>query len=203
MNIGESLFYGEQIYYEKERLLGELNDEVRCLSGDDLLGDLGNLTNCLVEKYSLEVPVLKEDGIFYEQTPAMVNPAISRDNLPFPGGPSLVPGVRVAFHVPFAGNGEVFFLKPSECSSIFPHGDVEYQQLLIYVHQLRFDAQDADRRFKNTLGQVKQYLRCASRDLDQYNNSLRSRVSSLLSTRKEELARNENGMRELGYTLRK
>lgn len=159
-------------------------DRVLSLPEPDLLEEL-------VERYRVDPPVLHVDRrytpgaedvrIDVSQDPAR---AIWHTTRPF-----YVQGTRYKVRIPFEGNADLFWLRPSRWATVSPVGMVEGQELVIW-HEAPADSMDPkgfERAIDENINLIKTYLQAVESDCVDFNRELERQLREALRRRKEKV----------------
>jgi hypothetical protein len=197
------LFTDEPIdrYFENQR--ARLEKEVADFSEETLLGGDGReIVDYLVDKYSVECPVLRvEDGELDRQMAplgavSMVTP-VHQVRLEAP---------RYEIAVPFDGDADVFGLTPNPVSSsAMPEVDVQPGRILITWHQPENTA--GPEQIKAWIDQqvdlVNGFLRQSQANIDAFNARLADIAANTVSARRARWQASRDVAGALGFRLRR
>lgn len=136
MALGEPLFWGAELSTLLQQRKAGLEAEIKGMERNYILNaSEQDLTDALVEKYSVEVPELQEDKI-HVLDPIDVSVDVSRrhDYVIFEGENRRVPGVGITYCIPFTGDFKLFRFKASAFSMNPPRGQISDNEIkLIYA----------------------------------------------------------------------
>ena len=183
-----------------DMLRSKIKAEVKSLSDSDILSkDLQDLTNYFVSKYSLESITVFETNIqrdLYETKVKKRNPF--RGN-PYENDYFELDGVRVTFTIPFDGEPDLFYVKPStsmlstfsasnfvapkddNCGSFTLSLEFTKEELLEKGEVAMSDF--LQKQFENKFCAYRQMIDYVNNDVKSYNDNLRSVVTKLLEKR--------------------
>lgn len=108
--------------------------------------------------------------------------------------PFYVPGTRVEIRVPFDGDPELFRLRPSSFTTIFPRGRVEGQELVIW-HEAPTDTLNAEQfksQLEDQLQSIQRYLEWVVQDCSSFNEELERAVQQAVQRRKQKILQDRN-----------
>lgn len=172
--------------------LAEAMEAARSIAADRALAvpEL-DLVQELVDRYRVDAPRLRLEEA-YSPGARDVRVDVSRDvarAILDPNRPYYVPGTRIEIHIPFDGHPDVFHLRPSSFSTVFPRGRVEDQTLII-GGEAPADAISPERLKADLDGErqrIQQYLDWISADCAQFNQELARAAEGAVRQRKEKV----------------
>ena len=130
------LFHGTSIFDVLESQKQRLRDAVSQMSQDDLNADQPGVVSALVAEHSINVPALKEDGIFITNREVDIDFTHNRSmafNYGTFGERLILRGLEVTVHAPFDGDAALFGVQPETYTLNPPRGEVINSELqLIY-----------------------------------------------------------------------
>jgi hypothetical protein len=98
-----------------------MRKEIGSLSANQILKtSADDLCDYFVTKYSVEVPILLEDKIVADQREAEIDVSDDPRRHWSTPGPHFMRGTEVCVSIPFTGDRDVFFIRPSHFSLSFP-----------------------------------------------------------------------------------
>ncbi|NMM61158.1 hypothetical protein HBE96_00255 [Clostridium sp. P21] len=114
-----------------------------------------------------------------------------------------VKGNSITIGIPYEGDSDLFYLRPSTYSSVFPHGSISKNDLVLTYEGVNLtDIQirgDLDRDIRL----VKEYISWTNRDIRPFNENLKSYLQELFTSRKNKLLKDLSLVSSLGIPLRK
>jgi hypothetical protein len=125
--------------------------------------------------------------------------------------PCMVPGLRITVRIPFSGNANLWWVKPSRFSTTFPVGDVHTSSdnssghLNIIVEQPSDNLGNGraiEREINETLRDIQSYLDDAKNDVDAHNIMMRSHIQQCTSNRRTRLGNYAEIVKKLDIPLR-
>lgn len=170
---------------------------VQTISPDRVLAvPVADLVQEIVAIYKADPPKLKLEERY---TPGAMDVAIdvSKDPRRFVLDrirPAYVPGTRIEVRVPFDGNSELFRLRPSRWTTVFPRARVEGQELVI-SYQAPADSIDpsqVQQELERKLELVQNYLQWVSADCLGFNDQLERDVARAIEQRKQKVLQDRN-----------
>lgn len=155
-----------------------------------------DLVQELVHQFKANPPQLRLEEC-YSPGAQDVKVDVSRDPTRFildSRKPFYVSGTRFEVRVPFDGDPELFRLRPSSFSTVFPRGKVEGKELVIW-HEAPADSVNPE-QFKSELDRelemVKQYLTWVAKDCANFNDRLEHEVQQAVQRRKQKVLQDRN-----------
>jgi hypothetical protein len=139
----------------------------------------------LVEQFSINVPVLRDDEKYAKTRETQVDVSRYPNRIFFNHGPHYVAGTEITFVIPFSGDAALFDVRPSTFTTTFPVGEIHDGELhLVYAVA---DAQfDVEAQAERNIGEVKSYLDYMRPSAEQLKRELESIGASLLQRRTRE-----------------
>jgi hypothetical protein len=122
--------------------------------------------------------------------------------LPPGGGPFYVGGTRHVVHVPFSGDPEVFFLKPSSYTLNPPYASISGSDLLAVIEYPNDAPQDIAAQVDGTVTAVQQWLGFAANDANGHNSSLRNEALGAIERRREQIHAKQERVAVSGIPVR-
>jgi len=184
----------------------QIDIETAQIEGERLLNtSVADLVSYFVQKYELEVPTLRVDEMVADESESRVD--VSRDpNRFFIGerrGPFYVPGQRITIDIPFSGEAELFYARPSTFSSHFPEARVSAGFLQLTFTTTNDTPRDIRPELDRTIAEIRQYLEWMRNEIDQYNNGLPARANQVIEARRQRLLQNQQRVAALGIRMKR
>jgi len=187
--------------------LRQIKQKVQELKADYLLNaSEEDLVAALVDEFTLDVPVLEEDGIHVDYGEQQID--VSGDPRRFitdRGRPFLISGTRVTFIVPFTGDGHLLDVQPQHFS--FSLGGSRAEVLKDGIHftysGANLDGNAARREFDNEMQQIRQNLGTLKTALDRHNADLPAKVRQQILERKTKLLADAKMAAAIGFPIKK
>lgn len=172
---------------------------------DKLLGaPIEELCVHLVERFRINVPELDSAGITVSK-PREVEIDISGDyrRAVFDRRRSAhVTGTEVTFSVPFTGDRELFFVRPTTFNLSPPRAYVSDRALEFSYRQTELVPETLRKQFDAELASAEQFLRWQQHDVAALNSSLPQLVLQLVLARREKLQRTQVAVSALGFPIK-
>lgn len=206
MRGNEGLFSKYSIFAVVESRRKEMREEVGSLSAHELAAtDDAQWCDIFEQKYKFDVPRLLHDKIERGDTKELAldvsgNPRANPFGLE---GPIIRRAAEITFYVPFEGDGQIFFYQPSQHYLHRLPGSVLAGELVLTYLRTDQDGVQARREFDNDLSAIQQHLTWMDDSVRQFNISLRSEATKLLTERRIKLQGDREMDAAIGYPLRR
>ncbi len=167
-------------------------------SPDDLVRDLGN-------QFGIQVPVVNEANA-QRGEPREVDVDVSRDPSRFitdRSRPFYIKGTEIPLFVPFEGDRELFFCRPSSYTLNPPRGEVGNGELVLKYTRLDHDAEAVMRDYQADLNSIKQYLDWQRTQTQGFNENLKANLQQWVNARRERLLKDKGMAAAIGIPLRR
>lgn len=204
MSFREYLFKNGYLEDYLNSKIQKLRKEIEEYGKDLLSANILELVESLANRYNLELPSLKEDKVTTQSDDENID--VSRDvrrDVFDRSEPFYIKGTSIAFFVPFSGEEEIFRLRPRTSTSPLPCARVSDNELVITFNVLDEGDKEVKKLFEKEIAEIKKWLGWASKDIEQYNNSLRDEINKRLLERREKLLKDQERITKLGFPLRK
>ena len=156
------------------------------------------------QDYSVGVPRLDESSITVDQHEIKVD--VSRDPLRHirdRSRPFLIDGTIVEVDVPFSGDSDMFWIRPSKFTLNPPRARVLPGGILrIDVAGASLDTEGVRSTINTTIESIKKYLEWQREDVSIFNAELRGLVETHITQRRSKLLRDQGLVSSLGFRLR-
>ncbi len=162
-----------------------------------------DLTAYVVSKVSIEVPQL---GDAYMLEPTEVEVDVGHDPMWGRGyGQSTkVKGCRVEVRIPFTGDPDLFFCRPSTFTFSPPHARVGKNQLvLIHDQPGQLNPEQVKTNYEQTIKQIREYLQRVEADCSKFHSVLEAQVRQMLTTRKNRILQYRQAGVNIGIPLKR
>lgn len=191
-------------YLEGRKLA--LRNEVESLEPNYLLNvSEENFLKYLIDKYSLEPPVLHENKIYLSDQ-SEVNIDVSQSptyRLLANGRPVYKKVLQVTISIPFSGNPELFDYSPSHCVLLYLNGEIVGNEIhLIYLDKSN-NPDEIKKEYTSAVDGIKQTLDCTAREVEIFNKSLEDLAKKIVSERKQKLLNDQKLVNSLGIPIKR
>jgi hypothetical protein len=199
------LFASRELRELIEGVRAALQREVDNLEPNRLLNTApADLATYLVDKYRINPIDLQRDAWTADESECRID--VSRDRERFfleeRRGPYYIPGQRIRVVVPFDGDSELFYCRPSMFTSAFPRGVIENQSLILSWDTPHDAARDLKPEIDRTLQAIEQQLVWVRGDVDTFNGSLAHFAAEAIENRRKRLLANQGRLASLGIPVR-
>src|SRR6266496_6830368 len=181
-----------------DKLRGYISD----LSEDYILNvSEADLTAFLKDKYSVEPITLGEP---YIASSGEADIEVSHQPWrasPFHDGPVYVKGMTVRIRVPFTGDAQLFFCRPSQFTLSPPQGIVADNHLEFVMTGEQLSGENVRRELDHALKQIEGYLSNIRSACEAHNASLERLTHEIFNWRKEKLLSNRNIVASIGLPI--
>jgi hypothetical protein len=189
----------------EEKLAGMLAEIGRAADDHVLAVEADEWAAALAERYSVEVPELDLANRSMDEAEDIrfdVGHQGFMRALPPGGGPFYVGGTRHVVHVPFSGDPEVFFLKPSSFTFSAPRAAISGSDLLVVVEYPDDAPQDIAAQVDGTVTAVQQWLGFAANDAHVHNHRLRNEAVAAIERRRAQIRAKQERVAASGIPVR-
>ena len=178
--------------------------EIRSLNENRVLNTSHeDVRKYFIDKYSVEIPQIYEEGITVDQGDAQIDVSRRFEYAVFDRSqPLLITGTRITFYLPFTGDGQLFQCKASTFSLNPPRAVVKNHELQFIYERTTNDAERISQEFQDDLKRLKQSLSWIEKDLTQFNNNIQQTIEQEINARREKILYDRNLVANLGYPLR-
>jgi hypothetical protein len=162
------------------------------------------LINYFLAKYEITPVTLDMENVTIEKSE--VNIDVSQDPIRAiydRTRPVYIKGIRIKYFVPFKGDKELLFCRPSTFSSLLPFGEISDGEIIIVIDTLEEKPDKIKEIYGRNVHNIQQYISWVNNDISGFNNSLKNKIVSLITARKEKLNKNISLVNNLGVPLRK
>jgi len=161
---------------------------------DKLLGDL-------IDEHRINVPALDLGAV--ERSQREVDIDLSHDPreqfMRDLRGPYYVKATEVSFRVPFHGDKDVFYCRPSSFSLNPPYADIESEAVVVRVVRRDQNAEEFRKSFDSTIAQIKQALDQLRHDCVGLEDKLKNLAITQLAKRREKREKDRSLIDDLGF----
>ena len=196
------LFIQYDVFSFIENKKAHLQNEVSGIPEEQLLNtSVEDLVKYFIEKYRIEVPELDVENAVADQHEAAVEVSGFRYGLD-EGETRSVPGTKVTLELPFAGEPNMFRVKPSTHTTSPPRAEIRDQLLVLKLRGTNLNTQDVQATLDRTIGEIERYLGWLRSDIEQLNNQLSEIARQSIDNRREKLLANQSLVAGLKFKLK-
>ena len=183
----------------------KLAQEIGSLSEDRVLNTSPEaLSDYFVQKYTVEPIVIDESGIEVDYGDAQIDVSQRFGYVVFDRSrPTYVTGTRITFFLPFSGDPELFKCRPSTFNLNPPRGAVRDNELMLAYEQTAEGVSTIENEFEREKQEIKKYLGWVADEVEQFNSTVRQKVSQDIGIRREKLLRDRGVVESLGFPLKR
>ncbi|MAQ00986.1 MAG: hypothetical protein CL586_02480 [Alteromonadaceae bacterium] len=200
----ELLFNKYSWFSVEQNQITQLKDEVANFHADRLLNtSVDDLCQYFIDKYRIDVPILKFNEIVADQRETKVD--VSNDYRYFgdrSGQPVRVDGSTVEITVPFQGDREVFNVQPTTYSLNPPRADITDGALILRFTGVNQTPVEVKGKIEKTLKDIETNLKNLRGTATRLNSSIGQTARDVINSRREKLLANQNLVSSLGYQLK-
>lgn len=163
-----------------------------------------DLMEHFLEEYKVEVIKILDDQTAVDQTEVKID--VSQDRSRFiddRSQPIYLDGTRITFFVPYEGDRNLFYCRPSTFDYNPPRVVVGQAEIQFIYDRLNHNAEAVKSQFDSDLGKLKRYLSWVERDVNQFNQELTQKIRQRIEWRKDKVLKDRGLVSSLGFPLRK
>lgn len=181
-----------------------MHAEVDQLDANRLLNTApAEMAKYLVEKYYLDVPVLRRDGMTVEEQETQIDVRHDQDRwIRDKSRPHNVPGQRIEVEVPFDGESELLYAQASSFTLNPPQAKVRGQSLFLTFEIAHNVQREIRPEIDRTLSEIEQHLGWVRNDVDGFNRSLQANAEQTIENRRKRVLLNQGRVASLGIPLK-
>jgi hypothetical protein len=112
-------------------------------------------------------------------------------------------GTRVTFFVPYEGEKDLFFCRPSTFNFNPPRATVTKNEAQFVYERLDHNADAVKSEFGRDLANLREYLGWIERDVNQFNSQLMQKIRQRVEWRRQKILNDQGLVASLGFPLRK
>ena len=177
-------------------------NEISSYDADSLLNTSSeDLTAFFAENYRIDVPKLDRDGTKVESSEIRID--VSQDHYRhfIDKGPHFVPAMRVVHHVPFSGDGQVFFIHPTTWGFSSPRAAVGNNELQLVQEAEQLNDAEVIASFDAVLESIETNLDRLRSSIDPFNAGLIATARGHIESRRKHLLDIRKLTESLGFPL--
>lgn len=162
------------------------------------------LANQLFEKFKVNVPTIKIDGIQTEgdETKADARHYPHQFHV-FPGQESSIPATKITVYIPFNGDKEVFFIRGNTLGGHIPRGRVTNEQVILEHIVVNHEASAIKSSIDRDISAIQGKLRSLETLFSHFNTQLKSIALQGLQQRADKIRKDSSLLANLGFSVRK
>lgn len=199
------LFASRDLIELMETHLMAMRQEIEQLDANRLLNTSPtDLSQYLIEKYTLQAPSLRRDDWSASEQETRVDVRHDQNRwIDDRSRPCLVPGQLIEVEVPIEGEIELMYARASTFSSCAPKAMIRANSLFL-IYQIPHDAPQTDIRQKidHTLNEIDQHIGWVTNDINGFNKRLPQLAGQTISERRNRILANQGRIASLGIPLK-
>lgn len=185
---------------QRERMLSEIDS----IEGNRLLNtSVDDLCAYFANTYSIDVPVLDEEGITADQQEVQID--VSRDPMRAirdRSRPFHIAGTVVRITLPFKGEAEAFRIQPTTYTLNPPRAIVADGSITLSIEGTQLDAEQVRHAIDRELGSIKSSLSTLRENARTLNTQLPKLARERIERRRDKLLKDQNLVAALGFPLK-
>jgi len=179
--------------------------EIENHSPDQFLNSsIHDLEEYYISTYEIEPFEIHEDQIVAEVQDTKID--VSQESGRYirdRSQPFYIPGTLTSIEIPYTGIKELLFMRASTISLAPPTARVEQNKLIFRTASQNPSNEDIQKEFNSWFNQIKKFLKYTEKDIDGYNQNLRTQVKQKIKHRREKLLKDRELESSLGFPLKK
>lgn len=199
------LFSSHDLRVLMESRRAGLRKEVEDLEANRFLNTASaDLARYLVDKYTLNAPVLRRDAWSVSEHETQIDVRHDRNRwITDRDQPFLVPGQCIEVEVPIDGDVELLYARSSTQSNMPPSAVIRDGSLFL-TFEIPHDSPGRDIRQEadEMLGRIEQHLEWMRRDLSAFDQDLTNEAERTIAARRERIFANQGRIASLGIPLK-
>ena len=201
----EPLFFGGWLTDALRNLEQRMNSEIDSLDEDRVLNSPeDDLVDYFIEKYRVNTLQIDKSNIEVDPGNAEIDVSKIRGHPSYGWpGPINAPGTRMTYYIPFAGDSDLFKLRPSTQTTVLPRAEVRNCELVMVYEELSSAAPQIPKRFSEDLSLLEKYLAWSAKDIVPFNASLCEKIPENIKARREKILKDREIAEQSGFALRK
>jgi hypothetical protein len=165
--------------------------------------NVDDLIEYFVVEYRIEPIQIDDDQISVDQKETKVD--VSRDPsriIDDRSRPLYVDGTRITFFVPYKGDEQLFFCRPSTFNYNPPRAVIKQDEIHFIYDILDHNVDTVKSTFGSDLGNVKQYLNWIGIEVNNFNQQLAQNIRQRVDWRRQKILQDKGMVSALGFPLR-
>ena len=193
----EILFYKADINAVTDTQLRNATSEIQQIDPDRLLNTpVDDLIAYITTKYRIEVPVL------HRERAALDEPQETFIQINDYGREIGVPATLVTLTVPFEGEKDMFFVRPSTYDTAPPRAAVDGNTVVLRLTVRNSEQGQVKQTLNSALDDIERYLGWQRSTIDGFNANIPGHAKQTIEARRERLLRDRNLVSGLGFAVK-
>lgn len=156
------------------------------------------------EQYSVNVPILDEEGMHVDQCEVQIDVSQHHDRYISDRSRAFyVTGTRITVWVPFEGDEAMFYVRPNTFNYNPPRATIANQSVIFNYEGTNLGTEQVKQEIERWLSSVKDYLAWQQDTFKGFNNTLLREAQKSIENRREKLLADQNLVSGLGIPLRR
>ena len=196
---GDLRDYLTQIRFEIKKEIEEFDTNYLLNTSEE------NLVRYVLEKYSLNPPILMPDEK-YIYSSNEIDIDVSQDPLrPIydRSHPFYIRGISITIAIPFSGDGILFRFTPSTFTFNPPRGEIVDQKVHLVYQQIVHNVDELSKEINSRINNIKQYLEWVKKDIEIFNTELEPFIRDTIKKRKEKKMKDLDLVSRLGIPIKR
>ena len=185
---------------QKHTMISNINE----IDGNRLLNvSVDDLCDYYEQKYRIDVPVLDEDKIVADQRETQIDVSRRWDrDIRDRSRPFYISGTAVDITIPFTGDADAFWIRPSTYSMNPPRAKIRGQTLNLTIEGEKLDPKAVRAEIDGAISDIKVHLDRLRSSADSLNGQLRKIACDNINRRRQKLLNDQQLVAGLGFPLR-
>jgi len=198
------LFMKVSVYDSIEGQKKSIANQAEKIPEERLLNeDLNLLVQELARQHSVAVPTIDRSEISASEPQEVEIDFRGGDDFRFNRhGARRVKGTSVTLRVPFTGDKEAFYVRPTRASLPPPQATVVQPELQLTFSGVDLNAQQVKSEFESALNEIDAHLATLRTDFQAFNSQVVDLAQGLLTERKKRIQQRKDFADGLGYRIR-
>jgi hypothetical protein len=193
----ELLFWKGDIHSIVDAQLQNATKEIQGIYPDRLLNTpVDDLVSYIADKYRIDVPVLHRDEALLEE------PQETRMDINDYGRQIQVPATLATLSVPFDGDKDMFFVRPSTYDTGPPRAAISGSSVILRLILRNFEQEQVKNALNGVLEDIERYLGWQRPTIDTFNANLANAARQSIEARRERLLRDRKLVSGLGFAVK-
>jgi hypothetical protein len=193
----ESLFYKADINAVTDAQLRNATNEIQQIDPDRLLNTpVDDLIAYIATKYRIEVPVL------HREQAALDEPQETFVEVNDYGRQIRIPATLVTLTVPFDGEREILFVRPSTYDIDPPKAAVTGDSVVLHLTVRNSEQERVKDALNGVLNDIERYLGWQRSTIQGFNNNLPAQARQSIEARRERILHDRNLVSSLGFAVK-
>ena len=205
MSLAELLFSRNELSAVLQNLEQKTIRAIDAFDANRMLNSsIDDLVEYFFEENKVELIRILADAITVDQNEAKID--VSRDSSRHifdRSQPFYLDGTRVTFFVPYEGEKDLFFCRPSTFNFNPPRATVTKTEAQFAYERLDHNAEAVKSEFGRDLANLREYLGWVERDVNQFNSQLMQKIRQRVEWRRQKILNDQGLVASLGFPLKK